>query len=62
MTWAMPARVLIPLDPDGDGITGEADTCPLVANIGDADNDGIDDACDSRPGITNTGDTDERRH
>ena len=48
-----------PLDPDDDGFLGEADTCPLIANIGDADNDGIDDACDSCPGIANIGDTDE---
>ncbi len=35
------------LDYDDDGITNDADSCPLIAQSGiDIDNDGVDDACD----------------
>ena len=42
------ARVAVPLDTDGDGVTDTADNCPAVANADqrDTDADGEGDACD----------------
>jgi len=40
-------------DPDGDGVFGVCDNCPLVFNPGqeDRDGDGVGDACDNCPSL-----------
>jgi thrombospondin type 3 repeat protein len=42
----------LPPDADGDGIVDASDTCPFVANPGqaDSDGDGLGDACDPLDG------------
>jgi hypothetical protein len=42
-------------DADGDGIFGDEDNCPWVADEdkADKDNDGLGDVCDNCPGISN---------
>jgi hypothetical protein len=45
-----------PDDPDGDGIRGRADNCPLIANADqlNADGDARADACDNCPRLPNS--------
>jgi hypothetical protein len=47
-------------DPDGDGLAGECDNCPDVANTdqADGDNDGAGDACDVCPTVVDPDQTD----
>jgi hypothetical protein len=42
-------------DGDGDGVTDECDSCPIVSNVDqtDGDLDGLGDACDNCPGTAN---------
>ena len=51
--WAVEECPCIALGPDadGDGVEGEADNCPTIANENqlDADGDGIGDLCDQCP-------------
>jgi len=61
------ARSLSQPDADDDNIENQLDTCPYVANVGDArvagsgdqDNDGIDDVCDPTPTETKVDEDDD---
>ncbi len=46
-----PARIVVAVDSDGDGVLDGVDNCPVTSNAGqeDLDADGVGDACDSCP-------------
>ncbi|MFV8838997.1 thrombospondin type 3 repeat-containing protein [Salinimicrobium soli] len=48
-------------DPDGDGVCGVSDNCPLVANPdqSDEDGDGVGDVCDNCPSDANADQADQ---